>query len=243
MARLDVRRSVLDWVVLFFVGFSVPVLLVVGSIRLVMLPIFVNFEYQRADFPVDFYGFNTDDRLVYGMLGIEYLLNGEGIDFLARQRLPIALCWNVPLDAGDCPMFNERELRHMEDVKDLVRASFGVGIFLLVSVIALGVVLRLRGSVAMLWRGLVFGGVVTLTAIVLILFVAVLAWKPFFDAFHEVFFEEGTWRFLYSDTLIRLYPQQFWFDASLAVGGLTIVGAIVFIALGGWRLRRDLTQS
>jgi hypothetical protein len=36
--------------------------------------------------------------------------------------------------------------------------------------------------------------------------------------------------------LIRLYPQQFWFDISLVIGGLTTLGAII-ILLVSLRLR------
>jgi uncharacterized membrane protein len=45
-------------------------------------------------------------------------------------------------------------------------------------------------------------------------------------AFHNVFFEPGTWKFLFSDTLIRLFPQRFWQDLFLIVGGLSLVGGL-----------------
>ena len=45
-----------------------------------------------------------------------------------------------------------------------------------------------------------------------------------FEGFHSLFFEGDSWLFLYSDTLIRLFPLRFWQDAFL-------IAAI--IALGG----------
>ena len=50
-----------------------------------------------------------------------------------------------------------------------------------------------------------------------------LAWNWFFIAFHGVFFDAGTWTFNWSDSLIRLFPDKFWFDAGvlLVVLGLT----------------------
>jgi uncharacterized membrane protein len=42
-----------------------------------------------------------------------------------------------------------------------------------------------------------------------------------FVAFHNVFFEAGTWQFLFSDTLIRLFPERFWRDTFIAVGVLS----------------------
>jgi hypothetical protein len=37
--------------------------------------------------------------------------------------------------------------------------------------------------------------------------------------------------FLYEDTLIRLFPEQFWFDAALFIGALTVIGAVVTLFL------------
>jgi integral membrane protein (TIGR01906 family) len=64
----------------------------------------------------------------------------------------------------------------------------------------------------------------------IILFV-LISFGILFVAFHNVFFQPGTWTFNFSDTLIRLFPQRFWRDLFLIVGGLTLVGGLG-IALG-----------
>jgi integral membrane protein (TIGR01906 family) len=69
----------------------------------------------------------------------------------------------------------------------------------------------------------------TLGLIMTIIVLALGAWDMFFDTFHELFFEAGTWRFEFSDTLIRLFPEQFWFDASVTIGILTTIGAILIL--------------
>jgi uncharacterized membrane protein len=51
----------------------------------------------------------------------------------------------------------------------------------------------------------------------------------FFVLFHDVFFQPGTWMFLYSDTLIRLFPERFWRDIFIIVGLLSIAGAALVI--------------
>jgi hypothetical protein len=40
--------------------------------------------------------------------------------------------------------------------------------------------------------------------------------------------------FNYSDTLIRLFPEKFWFDAALTISGLSLLGGLL-LALTGWR--------
>lgn len=224
-----------------FISLCVPVLLVIISVRLVMLPIFINFEYTRAGFPEDFYGFSTEDRLQYGVIAIEYLLNNEAIGFLAEQRLPIDLCWNVPLNTPDCAMFNENELIHMEDVKDVLQISFTVAYTLFIGLLLSGWAMERSGNLVILWRGIIHGSILTLMTIATIIIIALAAWDTFFDTFHALLFEDGTWRFLYSDTLIRLYPEQFWFDAAITVGILTSLGACSLLFLA-WRQQRNTDQ-
>ncbi|MBZ0100422.1 MAG: DUF1461 domain-containing protein, partial [Taibaiella sp.] len=66
---------------------------------------------------------------------------------------------------------------------------------------------------------------------------AIISWDFFFTCFHSTFFESGTWRFAFSDTLIRLFPEQFWFDAALTIGGLTTFGAVSIVGIS-WRWGR-----
>jgi uncharacterized membrane protein len=48
----------------------------------------------------------------------------------------------------------------------------------------------------------------------------------FFSAFHSLFFEGDSWIFLYSDTLIRLFPIRFWQDAFLWGAVIALAGGI-----------------
>ncbi|NDJ62146.1 MAG: DUF1461 domain-containing protein, partial [Chloroflexi bacterium] len=62
-------------------------------------------------------------------------------------------------------------------------------------------------------------------------------WDYFFTLFHNLFFESGTWQFLYSDTLIRLFPEQFWFDAALIIGGFNVIMSLGVLGIT-WRWGR-----
>lgn len=224
-----------------FLTIAVPTMLAIGSIRLVMSYQFLQFEYTRADFPPDFYGFTTEDRLEYGPYSIDYLLNDEGIEFLDGLRLPLEKCWRPLANATDCAMFEEEALRHMVDVKQVTIATYSIA--LLVTLIMVGILIvayrnpSYRRSVRL---GLTYGSMLTLGIIVSIIVLAVSAWNVFFDTFHEIFFEAGTWRFAFSDTLIRLYPEKFWFDASITIGALSGIGAMMILA-AMWYGRRYLS--
>jgi len=207
-----------------YLTISVPILLVLLSARLVMTPLFLTIEYGRPGFPEDEYGFTREDRLDLAPYALNYLINNADIAYLGDLTFP-----------DGTPLYNERELQHMEDVQIVTRAAFS---FLLIA--GLGAI----AASFFLWRnpatryalrnGLFNGAILTLSLILAITVAAVGAWDFFFTTFHSLFFESGTWRFLYSDTLIRLFPEQFWFDASLTIGGLTVVGALV-ILWATWR--------
>jgi uncharacterized membrane protein len=64
-----------------------------------------------------------------------------------------------------------------------------------------------------------------------ILFFVVLSFGILFVAFHNVFFQPGTWTFNFSDTLIRLFPERFWRDVFLIVGGLTFFGGLLLAVI------------
>jgi uncharacterized membrane protein len=61
---------------------------------------------------------------------------------------------------------------------------------------------------------------------------AVFAWQTWFDLFHRFLFVPGSWLFSYSDTLIRLFPMKFWFDATLTISLLSFVGRLLLMLIG-----------
>lgn len=203
-----------------------PFVLVLGSVRLAMTEAFLRWEYQRPGFPADDYGFSTDDRLRYGPYGIRYLVDNRAIDYLAD------------LEIDGQPAFNARELRHMEDVQAVTNSAIQAlmltgGLFFF----ALIFLIRKPDTRPLGWQGLRYGAGLALLLIGGLVVVVFANWDFFFDNFHAAFFAEGTWQFYRSDTLIRLYPEQFWFDAALFIGGLTMLGAGLCLA-APWLARR-----
>lgn len=207
---------------------AIPVLLTLLSVRLVMTPLFLHLEYHRPGFPDDFYGLTLEDRLTYAPYAVDYLLNGEGIAYLADLTFP-----------DGTPLYTERELAHMVDVKVVTRAAFFVLLFGSIAISLLSVMVLRRSRLRpAYWQGVLNGGLFTIIALVVTVLGAALFWDTFFTGFHELFFADGTWVFLYSDTLIRLFPEQFWFDAAVVIGILTTLGAALLAALAWRQLHR-----
>lgn len=206
---------------------ALPLLLVLINARLLMTPVFMRLEYTRPGFPPDTYGFTTEDRLNYGGKGLAYLFNNQDISYLGDLTF-----------SDGSPLFQERELSHMHDVKivtrGLVRFGFGLMGIWLVFVILLALD---QAAHPTLFRALLFGSFLTAALIVLGLVAVATSFNWLFTQFHHLFFEGDSWLFLYSDTLIRLYPERFWVDAFALMFGGALLEAVV---LGGvmWRLLR-----
>ncbi len=218
-----------NWIVAtlrFLVIVLMPVLLVLTNVRLLMTDAFLRYEYGKTNFPADTYGFTQTDRLTYSRIALDYLLNPEGIEFLGRQAFP-----------DGTPQYNERELRHMADVKRVVRAALAVWMLSGVIVIGGTLLLGLAGEREAARSGLVGGAGLTVLIFLGILAYIALNFDALFVQFHQVFFESGTWQFAYSDTLIRLFPLKFWQDVFVLLGGGSLAEALLVGAAAWWGLR------
>lgn len=217
------------------VTFLMPVALVLAAVRILLTPAYLIFEYNTPGFPADRFGFSKEDRLFWANIAVDYLLNAEGIEFLGDLRFPENQ--TAPPEScrfmEDCTrLYNDRELKHMLDVKNVVQVALIVWYISLIGLVGLGIWARYGGWWAEFLRGLGRGGWLTVGLLAAILLFVLFAFGLIFVAFHNVFFESGTWTFLYSDTLIRLFPERFWRDTFLAVGflagGAGLVIGLVF---------------
>ena len=127
----------------------------------------------------------------------------------------------------------------MEDVKGVVQKTFGAWWVLLVVLAGVGVWgWRIHWFSSYL-KSLSRGGYLTIGLLLVALVFVLTSFYDLFTWFHELFFKEGSWMFSYSDTLIRLFPLQFWQDAFITAGVIAFVGGLIF-GLGGWFLSRKV---
>jgi integral membrane protein (TIGR01906 family) len=215
-----------------------PIVLTLTNVRLLMTPAFPQIEYNLPGFPSDLYGFTKEDRLKWSKVAIDYLLNNAGIEFLAELRFPEGQT-APPESCGDyttrdCTyLYNDRELRHMVDVKNVTRSALWVwGVGGALALLSAGA-LFYAGEWAALRAGLLWGAGITLVFYLGIILYIAVNFNALFVQFHQVFFEGGTWLFLWSDTLIRLFPVRFWQDAFIFIGAASIGEALV-IGAGAW---------
>ena len=209
---------VLAWIVTLLT----PVALTLTVVRFLLTPVYVQIEYKMPGFPVDPYGFTIEERLYYANNARQYLINSADISFLGDLRF-----------ANGQAVYNERELKHMVDVKNTVKAALNVWLICLALLIGLGIWAWFGKWRKQYLHGLGRGGWLTVILLGTILVLVALSFGYVFVTFHNVFFQPGTWMFEYSDTLIRLFPERFWRDIFLAVGGLTLAGGLALGLLFG----------
>jgi len=202
-------------------------ILVVNAFRVLATGTFVRAELGRDGFPPDRYGFTTDQRKELALLGLRSIQPGsDGIVLLERARLP-----------NGSPAFGLRELTHMRDVRRLFGIALRGQLIALVAIGALALGLARTRFRAVVPLGLLAGGIATLAIAALAVPLILLGFDGFFVRFHEIFFSGDSWQFANSDTLIRIYPEQFWVDVSRITAGLAVAQAILLAALSWWWLR------
>jgi uncharacterized membrane protein len=131
---------------------------------------------------------------------LDYLVNGADISYLGDLKFE-----------DGTPLYNERELSHMADVKRVTQGALRAWYISLAVLLALGVWAWFGGWLDNYRIGLMRGGwlMVGLAVTIAVVVVVGIAINPnvfysFFVAFHSLFFEGDSWLFFFG-YVIRLF--------------------------------------
>ncbi len=223
--------NIIRWILIIVT----PLFLTVFTVRVIISwnsPSYPEWEYGRI--APDQYGFTPEERLELAEATLAYLRHPDpaekSIYLLEELRLP----------GTDNPLYNEAEIGHMIDVK-VVSDKFKQAMWLFALTLAAGYIFLFARSATRLTgaKTVMQSGIFTVVIVFLVMLFIGIGWGLFFTLFHKLFFAAGTWIFSYSDSLIRLFPEQFWFDIALLwTGGILVQGGI--LALIGYGLQKRL---
>jgi len=208
----------------------IPILIITTAVRVLATDQYLAFEYRKASSPPDPFGFTGQQRFELASSNIHYV----------RAHLPDEALSGQTLNGS--PVYNPREVTHMTDVQAVFQAVLRVWQVAFVLLLFLGFILWQSRQRMALASAIQSGGFLTSGIILMIAMLAVFAWQTWFDLFHRFFFVRGSWLFSYSDTLIRLFPIKFWFDATLTVSILSLAGGL-WLAFIGWQGQRLLAKK
>ena len=226
-------------VVLFTV--LVPLLLITSSVRFVInLPALYSYGFDRYEI-AEYTRIERADLIAAGKQIRDYFNNDER-DLIIRTYVGGVLVESL---------YNEREIHHMRDVKALVRGVYLVQMLALLYMtvyVAVGFWLRRADFWETLARDVSRGGKLTLVLVVVVGLLALVAFNQVFLLFHLISFSNDFWMLdPRRDYLIAMFPQGFFFDATMLIAFCTIAAAAVLVALPrivrivarGWQGQED----
>lgn len=238
----ETTPNIIRWLVIiampFFLGFT--------WITLVISPAYPTWAYGLEGFPRDLANVSPAtvaqlelvpmtqaDRLELALVSVAFLESWrpaeEAIVMLDEQVLPYT----------GAKLFNDSELSHMVDVKRLTDVIRIVAIVTAVVVIGgLFWLLRDPATRAAGYRAIFQGGLATTIILIAIAGFILLGWSIFFVQFHELLFPPGTWQFAYTDGLIRLYPEIFFFYVGVIMSVGTLLLGLATMGVGRWLMNK-----
>ena len=222
----DHMRRARPLAVALFVA-AVPVFLVTANVRWVIdTPLLYRYGFDKYDIAAET-GIERGELLLAARQIRDYFGNDdELLDVRVVQR------------GVRRSIFGEREVLHMKDVKGLVRGVYLVpwlaGAYLAVFALV-GLALARRKFLSRLATHAGLGGAVTLGLVVLVGLASLVGFDRLFLAFHLVSFSNDLWQLdPRHHNLILMFPQGFFFDATLWIAGSTIVEALILSAPVGY---------
>jgi integral membrane protein (TIGR01906 family) len=136
------------------------------------------------------------------------------------------------------PVLNERERSHMRDVRTIFLGLWGLTIAALVVLAATA--FRAGNGRARWYRSVSRGAAGLGIGVVVVGFIAAVAFEPLFAVFHRLFFAGGTYTFdPLTERLVQLFPFAFWQETTIALG--ILIAALS--ALVWWVTSRRATRE
>lgn len=142
-------------------------------------------------------------------------------------------------DEGELPngFFSQRETTHLNDVKGVFRLIFRTAIIasLLLSASLAAIFLKENKISALNLLARLSMGIAVLIAIIdaLLFFSVMLNFDLSFEAFHGIFFTQGSYLFDASyEKIVVLYPSGLFYDAPIQIARYSLMAALV-LGLGG----------
>ncbi|HHV07724.1 MAG TPA: TIGR01906 family membrane protein [Firmicutes bacterium] len=150
----------------------------------------------------------------------------------------------IPTDYGPQPLYKDHELAHLVDVYHLFRLGFTIRNLAMVLLLT-GITLLLTFRKHRAWRIIVtaigIGSTGGIVLFLLLLLAVKLDFSQAFTYFHLISFDNMLWQLdPAKDNLIKMFPEQFFLNATVAITGraLTVLTILAIFGLILWR--RDI---
>lgn len=211
-----------------FLFFSLPILLLLTNLYLFTSPLWLHYEYRKSFSPPIYrYKYNYSQRLELAKRTLYYIRSNKDVDFLRNLKI------------RGFPVYSEREITHLVEIKSLVQKLFNIHfIALIISLFSLSILWLNKQSRQKVPLYVLRGCLFLLAVIIVFFFAIFFNWNTLLHSFHQIFFTQGTYSFSFSFTIIQLFPPRFWFDTTLLWLLLTLTETLIIAGLMLWANKR-----
>ena len=129
------------------------------------------------------------------------------------------------------PLFNDREISHMFDVKKLVKTTYSTQLitgFLLTLMFCIDLIFRKKT----LKRNIFLGSIITIGGIIFVGIGVLFSFDQIFILFHQLSFTNDLWILDPSkDYLIKIFNPKFFYDSTIYIALATIIESLIILIL------------
>ena len=201
---------------------ALPVALITTTIRVAIS------EQALYDYSVRNYGAEEASGISESQL---IRANAEIRDYLVTDDPP-PLAPQVTDASGESgALFSAKETAHMADVRDLVQAMFLAQVISVVLVLGAVAALVVLWPVRVLAAGLLYGSLLTGAVLGTAGIMAMTGFDSAWSDFHGIAFSNDLWQLdPDEDALIQMFPEEFWYEATMLIGLAVIFQAFLIAA-------------
>jgi integral membrane protein (TIGR01906 family) len=210
---------------------SLPIFVVLTALLITSKPWITSLIYNIPYFPDDPFGFSVLERTHYAKLISAYLSGNVDYNVLSELHFQINITAQNSSDLtslGYKKLFGERELKHLIEVRTILSACF-LGWYAILLILISGFIVSWRyAEVAIYFNAIERGSKISALILSIIILASIWFFMFIFDGLHELLFSNRSWIFPPTDTLIRLFPEEYW---EYIFGMLTVLSLFISLSL------------
>jgi integral membrane protein (TIGR01906 family) len=223
---------------LIFKGFlilSVPVFLIIVASDIVIKTRFI-YEY-------DFWRYEISEKTSIELTSLRKIGKEIRTYFQNNEEY---LSVETTINNQNRFLFNQREIHHMKDVKNLINLIDSIGLIIgcIFIIFSLMLVFYDHNWKETLLRSILLSGLLSFFLVILISITFLVFFDYFFILFHKISFSNDLWILNpKTDYLIMMFPESFFRDATYAIGLLSIIEFLFIYFILRYFFRFKLEKS
>ena len=218
-------------------------------VLILIIPILIlSISFHINSFDEDYYHEQFEKNSIYQQFDITeqelHQINHELLDYLRHGHGEI----NLTNPQTTQKFYNQKETTHLIEVRELIQDSLILFYFFLTIFIFLCLIIYLRNKKQFTKNLLIILTTGNMLNIIFTLILSALMFtnfSKFFTNFHLALFKTDTWLLNpMTDNLIKMFPQQFFYDIGLKIisNSIIISVVLVLISLYTYRIMKNVEK-